>query len=334
MSILCFGEIMLRLSPPGAQRVAQARQWEGMFAGSEANVAVSLAQFGLPVAYLTRVPDQALGQAALAAVAQYGVATHLAVKGGERLGIYFLEQGVGRRASKVLYDRAHSGMASLAPGMIDWRQALAGATWLHWSGITPALSPGAADALLEGLLMARELRIPVSGDLNYRANLWTYGKQPVAIIPPLIACTDVLLGDETAFGICLGIDQEANAAPDSWLAAVKTAFPGLRHIAMTRREGFSASHNSYQGVLYDGEKVFFSPKYDLPDLLDRIGSGDAFMAGLLFGLLKNEADLQEVVGFATAAAALKHYIPGDFNLCSEAEVRALMAGSSGGRVSR
>lgn len=227
MQIVCFGEIMLRLSPPGAQRFVQARQWEGVFGGSEANVAVSLAQFGLPAACLTRVPDNELGRAALGAVAQYGVATHLAVRGGERLGIYFLEQGAGRRSSKVLYDRAHSGMASLAPGMIDWRRVLENATWFHWSGITPALSQRAADTLLEGLQMARELGISVSCDLNYRATLWQYGKEPVEIIPALMAYTDVLLGDETAFGTCLGITQPEYTAPEEWLSAVKTAFPGF-----------------------------------------------------------------------------------------------------------
>jgi len=334
MQIVCFGEIMLRLSPPGAQRIAQARQFEAVYGGSEANVAVSLAQFGIKTAYLTRVPDNELGQAALAAVAQHGVATHLALKGGERLGIYFLEQGAGRRASKVRYDRAGSGMASLTPGMIDWRAAFEHATWLHWSGITPALSQGAADALLEGLTIAKELNIKISCDINYRANLWNYGKKPVEIMPALMAFTDVLLGDETAFEVCLGIKNEVETAPEVVLSAVNKAFPRLRHIAITRREGFSASHNSYQGLIFDGQRLFTSKKYELPDMLDRVGSGDAFMAGLLFGLQKSDADLQEVIEFATAAAAYKHYISGDFNLCTEAEVRALMDGNSGGRVSR
>ncbi len=334
MQIVCFGEIMLRLSPPHAQRFVQARHLEVVFGGSEANVAVSLAQLGVPAAYLTRVPDNELGQAALHAVAQFGVATHLAIKGGERLGIYFVEQGAGRRATKVLYDRANSGMASLSPGMIDWPQALENATWLHWSGITPALSQSAADALLEGLQVAQARKIPVSCDLNYRANLWKYGKKPLEIIRPCVAYTDVLLGDETAFEVCLGIHQPQDTESKKWLSAVKTAFPHLRYLIMTRREGFSASHNSYQGLLYDGEQVYISQKHDLPHILDRIGSGDAFMAGLLVGLLKNNADLQETIDFATATGAMKHYIAGDFNLCSEAEVRALMAGNSGGRVNR
>jgi len=334
MQTLCFGEIMLRLSPPGAQRFVQAQQFEAVFGGSEANVAVSLAQFGLPAAYLTRVPDNELGQAALDAVARFGVKTELSVRGGERLGLYFLEQGIGRRASKIIYDRAGSGMATLAPGMIDWQSALEHTSWLHWSGITPALSQSAADALLEGLKMARQRGIRISCDLNYRANLWKYGKIPADVMPPLVALTDVLLGDETAFEICLGVKASDQMNPEILLATVKAAFQQLEYLAMTQREGFSASHNSYRGLLFDGQQVFFSQKYDLPNILDRIGTGDAFMAGLIVGLQKNEADLQETVEFATAAAALKHYVAGDFNLCSEAEVRALMAGESGGRIRR
>jgi 2-dehydro-3-deoxygluconokinase len=312
----------------------QAQQFEAVYGGSEANVAVSLAQFGLRSSFVTRVPNNELGQSALGAVARFGVGTEFSVRGGERLGLYFLEQGAGRRASKVLYDRAGSGMATLTSGMLDWRAALENASWLHWSGITPALSQSAADTLLEGLKMAKSLNVKVSCDLNYRANLWKYGATPSEVMPNLVTLTDVLLGDATAFEVCLGIQQPTDAPPESWLESVQVAYPRLQHIAMTQREGFSASHNSYQGLLYDGHHVFFSKKYDLPDILDRIGTGDAFMAGLIFGLQKNEADLQETVEFATAAAALKHYIAGDFNLCSEAEVRDLMAGDSGGRVRR
>lgn len=182
--------------------------------------------------------------------------------------------------------------------------------------------------------MAKSLNVKVSCDLNYRANLWKYGATPSEVMPNLVTLTDVLLGDATAFEVCLGTQQPADAPPESWLESVQVAYPRLQHIAMTQREGFSASHNTYQGVLRCGGTTFFSKKHDLPDMLDRIGGGDAFMAGLIFGLQKNEADLQETVEFATAAAALKHYIAGDFNLCSEAEVQDLMAGNLGGRVRR
>lgn len=333
MQTLCFGEILLRLSPPGAQRFVQARQLDLVYGGSEANVAVSLAQWGLEAAYLSRVPDNELGQSALQILGQFGVDTRPVIQGGDRLGIYFLEQGTGRRASKVLYDRAHSGMATLAPGMIDWPKTLENTTWLHWSGITPALSQSAADAVLEGLETARNRNITISCDLNYRANLWKYGRKPGEIMPALMKLTDVLLGDETAFEVCLGIKEMENAGPEIVLPAVQKVFPQLSQIAMTQREGFSASHNSYRGFLYDGQTLVSSQKYDLPDILDRIGSGDAFMAGLIFGLQK-QADKQETVEFATAAAALKHYVAGDFNLSTEIEIRGLMNGNLGGRVQR
>jgi 2-dehydro-3-deoxygluconokinase len=334
MHIVCFGEILLRLSPPEQFRFVQANNFAAVYGGSEANVAVSLAQFGLHSSYLTRVPDHELGQAALGAVARFGVRTDHAARGGERLGIYFLEQGAGRRASKVLYDRAGSGMATLTPGMIDWRAALENASWLHWSGITPALSASAAATVMEGLRVARELNLHISCDLNYRSNLWQYGAAPHTVMPDLVALTDVLLGDQTAFDICLGIRLPDDAPPEQWLTAAQAAFPRLRHVAMTRREGFSASHNTYQGILRSGDAVYFSQKHDMPDMLDRIGGGDAFMAGLIYGLKKMGESPQESIEFASAAAALKHYVAGDFNLCTKEEVMALVNGQSGGRVKR
>lgn len=331
MKIICFGEIMLRLSPPDSLRLVQAHSFDAIYGGSEANVAVSLAQLGLPAAYITRVPDHELGYAALGAVARYGVDTGPCAFGGERIGVYFLEMGAGRRSSKVLYDRQGSGMATLMPGMIDWRKALENTSWLHWSGITPALSQGAADATLEALQIATELNVRISCDLNYRDKLWKYGKTPAQIMPELVRHTDVLLGDATAFDICFGIQA---AGQEALLKSVAEQFPRLRHIAISSREGFSASHNTYRGLLFDGKNTYESRTYELPDMLDRIGGGDAFMAGLIFGLRQALADPQEVIEFAAAAAALKHYVKGDFNLSTETEVRSLMAGNMGGRVSR
>lgn len=333
MKILCFGEIMLRLSPPDGLRFAQAHCFDAVFGGSEANVAVSLAQLGLPSAYATRVPDSELGRAALGALARYGVDVQRVAFGGERLGLYFLEMGAGLRSSKVLYDRQNSGMASLAPGMLDWRKILDGATWLHWSGITPALSQSAADATLEALEIAAEMRLRVSCDLNYREKLWKYGKTPAQIMPRLVALTDVLLGDATAFGICLGIPTQG-LEDSEMLRRVAEQFPRLSQLAMTSRAGFSASHNTYKGALFDGKNLHRSQAHDLPDMLDRVGSGDAFMAGLIFGLHKMPGTAAEIVEFAAAAAALKHYVRGDFNLSTEQEVRARMAGEAAGRVNR
>ena len=322
---------MLRLSPPDSLRLVQAHTFDAVYGGSEANVAVSLAQLGLKSAYVTRVPDHELGHAALGAVARYGVDTEQCVLGGERIGVYFIEFGAGSRGTKVLYDRQNSGMATLSSGMIDWQQALEKTSWLHWSGITPALSQSAADMTMEALQMAKSLNVRVSCDLNYRDKLWKYGKMPAQVMPELIQYSDVVLGDATAFELYFGIREHDNAA---LLKSVSQKFPNLHHIAMSSREGHSASHNTYKGMLYDGHSVYESPTYELPDMLDRIGGGDAFMAGLIFGLSKGKSDPQEVVEFAVAAAALKHYIKGDFNLSSEQEVRGLMAGNTGGRVSR
>ncbi len=331
MRTVCFGEIMLRLCPPDHLRLLQTTTFEAVYGGSEANVAVSLAQLGCQAAYVTRVPDNELGHAALGAVARFGVDTTASLFGGERMGLYFLETGAGRRSSKVLYDRQNSGMATLEGGMIDWRTVLQHTGWLHWSGITPALSPGAADAILEALQIAADLQIHISCDLNYRDKLWKYGKTPAQIMPQLIDYTDVLLGDANAFDLYFGIQENSEAA---LLQRVAARFPQLRYIAMSSRAGHSASHNTYGGVLYAGQHVFHSPTYELPDILDRIGSGDAFMAGLIVGLQRAPADPQEIVTFAAAAAALKHYVKGDFNLSVETEIRSLMNGNMGGRVNR
>lgn len=322
---------MLRLSPPDGLRLLQAHSFDAVYGGSEANVAVSLAQLGLQASYVTRVPDHELGHAALGAVARYGVDTRQSVLGGARLGVYFIEFGGGLRGTKVLYDRQDSGMATLTPDMIDWRRALENASWLHWSGITPALSQSAATATLEALKIAKELHIRVSCDLNYRDKLWQYGKTPAQIMPQLIAYSDVILGDASAFDLYFGIQAENNAA---LLKSVAQKFPNLQHIAMSSRQGFSASHNTYKGILFDRNNIYESPVHELPDMIDRIGGGDAFMAGLIFGLYQTFPNPQEVIDFAVAAGALKHYIRGDYNLSSEKEIRALMAGNTGGRVSR
>ncbi len=348
MKIVCFGEIMLRLTPPNHQRLAQATSLDVQYGGSEANVAVSLAQFGTPSAYVTRVPDSPLGNAALSELRRYGVDTTPSVFGGERLGAYYLEIGAGARGSRVIYDRAHSGVASLEVGMIDWEIALQNATWLHWSGITPAVSQSAADATLAALKVADKMGITISCDLNYRANLWQYGKTPAQIMPELVELTDVLMGDATAFDLFFDVQGENN---QDLLTKVIAKFPKIRYASMTARRGHTASHNTYTGFLFDGKTLFQSREFDIPDILDRIGGGDAFMAGLIYGLSKImtpsryvgtgtqyssaiSPDFQSITEFATAAATLKHYVHGDFNLTSVAEVEALMGGNTGGRVSR
>jgi 2-dehydro-3-deoxygluconokinase len=322
---------MLRLTPPNGLRLQQTNTFDAVYGGSEANVAVSLAQMGRPARFVARVPANELGHSALGAVAQFGVDTRHCIFGGARIGIYFLEAGAGRRGSKILYDRQDSGAATMTPGMIDWPTILADTTWLHWSGITPALSRSAAATTLEALQMAHERGITISCDLNYRANLWQYGQTPAEVMPALAELTHVMMGDASSFALYFGVTADTD---DARLQAMSKRFPGLRYISMTHRGGMSASHNTYKGLIFDGQQTFHSNTYDLPDMLDRIGGGDAFMAGLIHGLTKPVVDPQQTVEYATAAAALKHYTIGDFNLSTEAEVQALMGGSTGGWVKR
>ncbi len=336
--IICFGEIMLRLSPPNNLRFAQASNLEMNFGGSESNVAVSLAQLEIASKYISRVPDNDLGHAALNGLKQYGVDVSASVFGGQRLGLYFLESGVGRRGSKVIYDRANSGMATLEPGMIDWKILFKNASWFHWSGITPAISQSAADAMEEALIIADAMGVKISCDLNYRANLWKYGKSPAEIMPNLTQHCDVLVGDGDAFKLFYSHPlSDVNTALEQQLIAhssqLTAKFSKLKIVAMTARQGYSASHNTYQGFIFDTQNVYSSKVYDIPDILDRIGGGDAFMAGLIYGLTQNNSS-QNIVEFATAAATLKHYVHGDMNLCTVAEVESLMSGNLGGRVKR
>ncbi len=328
---ICFGEIMLRLTPPNQERLLQMRQLDVQFGGSEANVAVSLAQFGAKVQYVTRVPTNEMGHAALGEVRRYGVDTTSSVYGGDRLGLYYLEMGAGNRSSKVIYDRANSGMASLQKGMIDWAAVFKTATWFHWSGITPAISQSAADATLEAIQAAQKAGITVSCDLNYRANLWKYGKTPADIMPELMKGCDVMLGDGDTIDTYFGIKGS-----DYLEVMEKTfsAFPKLQYIAMTARKAYHATHNAYKGFLHNGTTLFESREYDIPDILDRIGAGDAFMGGLIYCLSKQKPTPQYAVDFATATAALKHSVRGDFNLVSVSEVESLMGGNTGGKVSR
>jgi 2-dehydro-3-deoxygluconokinase len=337
MKIICFGEIMLRLTPPNNLKIAQTSNLDMIYGGSEANVAVSVAQMGAEASYITRVPNNELGKSALNELRKYGVDTTPSVFGGDRLGVYYLEMGAGSRGSKIIYDRANSGMATLQKGGIDWSKAFENAGWFHWSGITPAISQSAADATLEAIEVAQKAGLTVSCDLNHRANLWQYGKHPSEIMPELLRGCDVMLGDGDTIDLYFNLKGSDYAAVfDKTFAA----FPNLKYIAMTARKAYNATHNTYKGFLHNGTTLFESKEYDIPDILDRIGSGDAFMAGLISQLYQNtpavdnaEKD-QYAVEFATAAATLKHYIHGDYNLASLSEVESLIKGNTGGRVNR
>jgi 2-dehydro-3-deoxygluconokinase len=343
MKIVTFGEIMLRLAPPGFQRFTQARAFEAIYGGGEANVAVSLANYGENVEYVTRLPKNELGDACLASLRGFGVGTDYIARGGERLGIYFIESGAAQRASKVIYDRAGSSFATIQTGSIDWKAVFAGADWFHWTGITPAVSQGAAEVCREAILAARELGLPVSTDLNYRAKLWKWGKAAGEVMSELVGMCNVALGNEEDAEKVFGIK-----APESDVTSGKVEadhyrfvceklaerFPSLKTISITLRGSLSASHNTWSGVLWKNGAFFSAPTYEILPIVDRVGGGDAFMGGLIYGLRKYPSDPQKALNFAAAAACLKHSIIGDFNAVSASEVENLMAGDASGRVSR
>lgn len=333
--IVTFGEIMLRLSTPGFSRFVQAASFDATYGGGEANVAISLAQFGMPAEHVTRFPDNDLGRAATALLRKYGVGTDHIVYGGNRLGIYFLEFGAISRPSKVVYDRAGSAFADIEPGMIDWETILEGAGWFHWTGITPAISDGAARTLREGIQTANRLGVRVSADVNYRKNLWQYGKTPRDVMPELVAGCDLILCSKGDALDTLGLGGEKNSG-NPWLAtakAVMNAFPRIRRIVNTKRESVSASHNTLMGMAWNGREHLTTQVHPIVPIVDRIGGGDAFVAGLLYGLENYPTD-QEALDFAVAASVLKHSVEGDANLVTVAEVETVMRGDSSGKLSR
>ena len=341
--VVAFGEIMLRLSTPDYLRFSQSNTLNATFGGGEANVAVSLANFGIPVDYVTRLPKNDIGQACLMDLRKYGVGVENIVWGGERLGIYFLETGAVSRGSKVVYDRAHSAVSEIKPGMIDWEKVFENTSWFHWTGITPAISQSAADVCLEAIQTANKLGITVSCDLNFRKNLWKYGRNAGEVMPELVAGTDIILGNEEDAEMVLGIKPEGvnitgghveAAAYQSVSQQIMTKFPRCKKVITTLRGSVNANHNSWSGVIWDGGKLYESPTYQITHIVDRVGGGDSFMAGLIYGLLTYENDDQKALNFAVAASCLKHTIYGDYNQVTVDEVEKLMGGDASGRVAR
>ncbi len=341
--VVCFGEIMLRLTPPAMRRFSQASSFDVIYGGGESNVAVSLANYGLPVDFVTRLPTTDIGECALMEMRKRNVGTSYIARGGERLGIYFLEIGAVSRGAKVVYDRAHSAMSSIKSGMIDWDAAFEGADWFHWTGITPAISQGAADVCLEAIKKANELGITVSTDLNYRKKLWKYGKEPSEVMPALVEGCDVILGNEEDAEKHFDIHPEGvdvtkgdSVHAESYLSVCKQLmerFPRCKKAIVTLRGSISASHNSWSGVLYNGTDLLTTNTYQITHIVDRVGGGDSFMGGLIYGL-KSYDDDQKALDFAVAASCLKHTIYGDANLATKEEVEKLMGGDASGRVSR
>jgi len=343
--VITFGEIMLRLSPHGFLRFSQTNSFDAVYGGGESNVAVSLANYGIPVDFVTRLPKNDIGQCALMEMRKRGVGTEQIVFGGDRLGIYFLETGAVSRGSKVVYDRAHSAMAEIKPGMIDWKTVFKNVQWFHWTGITPAISQGAADVCLDAVKMASKMGITISTDLNYRAKLWTYGIESELIMTELTSYCDIILGNEEDaekhFGIKpegLDITKEGHKVKaGAFLSVCKQMmkkFPKASKVITTLRGSISASHNTWAGVLYDGKNLYQSKEYQITHIVDRVGGGDSFMGGLIYGLINHPKDDQKALDFAVAASCLKHTIKGDANLATIEEVEKLMDGDASGRVSR
>jgi 2-dehydro-3-deoxygluconokinase len=339
--VVTFGEVMLRLKSPAFERLMQSPLLEATFGGAEANVAVSLAQYGIPVSFVSALPANPLGDAATASVRGFGVDTSFVRRSGDRIGIYFLESGANQRPSRVTYDRNGSSIASAKAGDFDWNAILDGATWFHVSGVTPAISQTAADLTIEAAKTARSLGVTVSCDYNYRKNLWKYGKKAPEVMREIVKYVNVGIANEEdcekALGIASDVDVHAgqlDAGRYKRIAeSVFDAFPNLEKQVITLRESHSADHNGWSAVLYNGSELLESRSYEITDIVDRVGAGDSFAGGLIYGLTTYKDD-QRALEFATAASCLKHSIPGDFNRVGVAEVEALMKGEASGRVQR
>ena len=340
-SIATFGEIMLRLSPPGREKLFQSPSLTARFGGGEANVAVSLAIFGHRVRYISVCPANEIGDAAVGELRKWGVETGHILRQGKRLGVYFAEPGANQRPGKVIYDREYSAISEAEVSAIDWDAALAGVEWFHASGITPGISASAADLTRRALESARDRGIRVSVDLNYRAKLWKYGKPAPEVMGAIVRSADLAIGNEEDFqkslGIPVDVDVESGSLPvvayENMSASVLERFPNLELMAITLRESRGADQNIWSAVLRSKENFYRGPSYEISNIVDRIGAGDAFAAGLIHGL-DLFGDPEKALAFAVAASCLKHSIPGDFNLVTETDVLALMKGEKSGRVQR
>ncbi|HEX8687145.1 MAG TPA: sugar kinase [Pyrinomonadaceae bacterium] len=339
MRVVTFGEIMMRLATPGRLRFSQAKELEMTYGGGEANVAVSLANFGLDARFVTRLPANPFGDGAVAVLRAHGVDTSVVARGGDRIGIYFLETGASQRASVVVYDRAGSAVSQVGPGEFDWARVFEGAGWFHFTGITPALGPRVAEATAEACRAAREAGLTVSCDLNYRKKLWAPA-QARETMTGLMEWVDVCIGNEEDAEKVFGIRAEGadvsggRVEAEGYERVARTLAErfGLKAVAVTLRESRSADENGWSAMLLHGGRVHRSKKYDI-NIVDRVGGGDSFAAGLIYGLFTGR-DAQGALEFAAAASCLKHSVSGDFNLVSVAEVEALVGGDASGRVQR
>jgi 2-dehydro-3-deoxygluconokinase len=332
-TVVTFGEVLLRLSAQGSQRLIQSNAFEVQYGGSEANVASVLSQWNVAAEHVSQFSDNDMGDAALQSLRKFGVDVSHITRSHHRMGIYFLEHGNSLRAPKVVYDRFDSAFANLHPSDFDWDEILKDARWFHWSGITPAISAAAAKACKDAIGAARKKGITISGDINYRRVLWQYGKTPLDVMPELIEQCDVVIGGLTDFENSLDIMATGDAAFEKVCNEVHKKYPQVKKIANTLRETHDASHNQLQGVLWNGKKLVHSKTYTLSPIVDRIGSGDSFMAGFIYKGLKGEND-QAIIDFATAAAAYKHSIPGDVLQASVTEMELIASNENIGKLLR
>ena len=337
--IVTLGEIMLRLSPESNDRFIQTDHFRIIPGGGEANVAVSLANYGHEAYFVSQLPQHEIGQIAVNALRRYGVHTEFIARGGERVGLYYAETGASMRPSKVIYDRAHSSIAEATAADFDFDQIMEGARWFHWSGITPAISDQAAELTRLACEAAKRHGVTVSVDLNFRKKLWT-SEKAISVMRPLMKYVDVCIGNEEDAQLCLGFKPDADVEggktdAEGYYGIFRGMMEefGFKYVVSTLRESFSATHNGWKALIYDGKEFYQSKHYDIDPIIDRVGGGDSFSGGLIHGLLTkdNQADALE---FAVAASALKHTIPGDFNLVSEDEVNSLAGGNANGRVQR
>lgn len=337
--IVTLGEIMLRLSPKGNYRFVQSDSFQVIPGGGEANVAVSLANYGHASYFVSKLPAHEIGQIAVNGLRRYGVNTDYIVRGGDRVGLYYAETGASMRPSKVIYDRANSAIAEADPSDFNFDEIMEGADWFHWSGITPAISDKAAELTRLACEAAKRHHVTVSVDLNFRKKLWT-SEKAIAVMRPLMKYVDVCIGNEEDAQLCLGFKPDADVEggktdAEGYYGIFKGMMKefGFKYVVSTLRESFSATHNGWKALIYDGKEFYQSKHYDINPIIDRVGGGDSFSGGLIHGMLtyKNQAKALE---FAVAASALKHTIPGDFNVVSTSEVESLAGGNANGRVQR
>lgn len=334
--LVAFGELMLRLHCREGRRIVQTNAYDVYYAGAEANTCVLLSRLGVPVGYITRVPDNDITRAGIDQLRAQGVRTDSVVYGGEKLGVYFTEPGNGIRPTRVIYDRDGSAYATVQPGMIDWNTSLPEKAWFHWSGIAAAVSQGAADTTAEALAAARSRGMRISGDFNYRTTLWKYGKHPREVMPELLQYCEVAVADLDSAAVYFGIETDKTASFEDRFkqcsAALLEKIPGLQVLAMSFRTTRGIQHN-YSGALYYKGEYYYSPYHELPFVTDQIGSGDAFTGGMLYGLMRDLGP-QQTIDFAVACGALKQSIVGDWALISRSEVEAFIRSGSSGRIIR